>query len=160
MKKATFGPGGNGDWFYSEGKKSTLQAPGWLKEKGLDAFEYEAGNGIAGSEADQFLIEVHTLGKLGVLAADGDRLVLESKGGIHVVHTGELHQNQTLVNMAGGGLYRLAFDIKGFKTSQELWILTIGLHAHLATDAVGVDNLTGFNILEFHKLTSQITNKS
>ena len=51
MKKATFGPGGNGDWFYSEGKKSTLQAPGWLKEKGLDAFEYEAGNGIAGSEA-------------------------------------------------------------------------------------------------------------
>lgn len=51
MKKATFGPGGNGDWFYSEGKKSTLQAPGWLKEKGLDAFEYEAGNGISGSEA-------------------------------------------------------------------------------------------------------------
>lgn len=48
---ATFGPGGNGDWFYSEGKKSTLQSPGWLAEKGLDAFEYEAGNGIAGSEA-------------------------------------------------------------------------------------------------------------
>ena len=48
---ATFGPGGNGDWFYDEGKKSTLQAPGWLKEKGLDAFEYEAGNGITGGEA-------------------------------------------------------------------------------------------------------------
>ncbi len=48
---ATFGPGGNGDWFYSEGKKSTLQSPGWLCEKGLDAFEYEAGNGISGSEA-------------------------------------------------------------------------------------------------------------
>ena len=51
MNKATFGPGGNGEWFYAEGKKSTLQAPGWLKEKGLDAFEYEAGNGISGSEA-------------------------------------------------------------------------------------------------------------
>ena len=51
MNFATFGPGGNGDWFYSEGQKSTLQAPGWLREKGLDAFEYEAGNGIAGSEA-------------------------------------------------------------------------------------------------------------
>ena len=48
---ATFGPGGNGDWFYADGKKSTLQAPGWLKEKGLDAFEYEAGNGITGGEA-------------------------------------------------------------------------------------------------------------
>ena len=48
---ATFGPGGNGDWFYADGKKSTLQSPGWLREKGLDAFEYEAGNGITGSEA-------------------------------------------------------------------------------------------------------------
>ena len=48
---ATFGPGGNGDWFYKEGGKSTLQAPGWVAAKGLDAFEYEAGNGIAGSEA-------------------------------------------------------------------------------------------------------------
>ena len=51
MNYATFGPGGNGDWFYSEGKKSTLQSPGGLKEKGLDAFEYEAGNGIAAGEA-------------------------------------------------------------------------------------------------------------
>ncbi|MBE6589105.1 MAG: endonuclease IV [Ruminococcaceae bacterium] len=48
---ATFGPGGNGEWFYAEGKKSTLQSPGWLREKELDAFEYEAGNGISGSEA-------------------------------------------------------------------------------------------------------------
>lgn len=46
-----FGPGGNGEWFYTEGKKSTLQAPDWLKEKGLDAFEYEAGNGISAGEA-------------------------------------------------------------------------------------------------------------
>ena len=47
----TFGPGGNGDWFYSEGGRSTLQSPAWLAGKGLDAFEYEAGNGIAASEA-------------------------------------------------------------------------------------------------------------
>lgn len=47
----TFGPGGNGDWFYGEGGKSTLQSPAWLSGKGLDAFEYEAGNGIAASEA-------------------------------------------------------------------------------------------------------------
>ncbi len=47
----TFGSGGNGDWFYGEGKKSSTQAPAWLKEKGLDAFEYEAGNGISAGEA-------------------------------------------------------------------------------------------------------------
>ena len=47
----TFGPGGNGDWFYAEGNKSTTQSPAWLKEKQLDAFEYEAGNGISAGEA-------------------------------------------------------------------------------------------------------------
>ena len=51
VKQATFGPGGNGDWFYSDGNKTTIQAPGWLKTVGLDAYEYEAGNGVAGSEA-------------------------------------------------------------------------------------------------------------
>lgn len=46
-----FGPGGNGEWFYNEGKKSTAQTPEWLREKGLDAFEYEAGNGLTAGEA-------------------------------------------------------------------------------------------------------------
>lgn len=47
----TFGPGGNGDLFYAEGGKSTLQAPAWLKSYGLDAYEYEAGNGLTAGEA-------------------------------------------------------------------------------------------------------------
>ncbi len=47
----TFGPGGNSDSFYAEKKKSTLEAPEWVKFKGLDAYEYEAGNGLkAGDE--------------------------------------------------------------------------------------------------------------
>lgn len=56
MSFASFGPGGNGDWFYSEGKKSTADAPFWLKEKGLDAYEYEAGNGISAGEATLCLV--------------------------------------------------------------------------------------------------------
>ena len=51
MNRATFGPGGNGDLFYAEGNKSTLQSPGWLEKYGLDAFEYEAGNGISAGES-------------------------------------------------------------------------------------------------------------
>ena len=51
MNTPTFGPGGNGDLFYAQGNKSTMQAPGWLKSYGLDAFEYEAGNGISAGEA-------------------------------------------------------------------------------------------------------------
>ena len=51
MSTATFGPGGNSDLFYAEGNKSTLQSPGWVKRFGLDAFEYEAGNGLTAGEA-------------------------------------------------------------------------------------------------------------
>ena len=48
---ATFGPGGNSDSFYADGKKSTAQAPEWVKLRGLDAYEYEAGNGLTAGEA-------------------------------------------------------------------------------------------------------------
>ncbi len=50
-KRARFGPGGNSEEFYRAGKKSTLAAPAWIRKTGLDAYEYEAGNGIAASDA-------------------------------------------------------------------------------------------------------------
>ena len=46
-----FGPGGNSAEFMAAGYKSTKDAPAWVRATGLDAYEYEAGNGIAGSEA-------------------------------------------------------------------------------------------------------------
>ena len=51
MSRAKFGPGGNGDLFYAQGGKGTVQAPAWLKEYGLDAYEFEAGNGLTAGEA-------------------------------------------------------------------------------------------------------------
>ena len=50
MSKAKFGPGGNGDLFYAQGGKGTVQAPAWVKNFGLDAYEFEAGNGLSASE--------------------------------------------------------------------------------------------------------------
>lgn len=50
MDFAQFGPGGNGELFYQGGNKSTLQAPEWVKHFGLDAYEYEAGNGLTAGE--------------------------------------------------------------------------------------------------------------
>jgi len=47
--KAKFGPEGNCDAFKRAGGRSTLQAPGFVRSVGLDAYEYEAGNGISGS---------------------------------------------------------------------------------------------------------------
>lgn len=60
MSNALFGPGGNSESFYVEGHKSTLEAPAWVKSKGLDAYEYQGGNGITASEA--------TLAKIGEAA--------------------------------------------------------------------------------------------
>ena len=46
-----FGPGGNSESFYASGKKSTREAPKWVSDFGLDAYEYQGGQGIRGSEA-------------------------------------------------------------------------------------------------------------
>ena len=48
---AKFGPSGSSESFLQEGYKHTYQAPAWLSKKGLDAFEYSAGNGITGGIA-------------------------------------------------------------------------------------------------------------
>lgn len=42
-----FGPAGNSESFYAQGYKSTLQAPQWLHEMGLNAFEYSFGRGVS-----------------------------------------------------------------------------------------------------------------
>ena len=46
---AYFGPGGNSDDFRLAGFKSTIDAPKFVKSIGLDAYEYEAGNGLSAS---------------------------------------------------------------------------------------------------------------
>lgn len=44
---AYFGPGGNSDAFRKSGYSSTLDAPKFVSSIGLDAYEYEAGNGLS-----------------------------------------------------------------------------------------------------------------
>ena len=51
INRATFGPGGNSESFYAEGNKGTINAPKWVRERGLDAYEFEAGNGLNAGEA-------------------------------------------------------------------------------------------------------------
>ena len=50
-KRAYFGPGGNSEAFVVAGNRSTLDAPKWISAIGLDAYEYEAGNGLSASPA-------------------------------------------------------------------------------------------------------------
>ena len=57
INNPTFGPGGNSESFYAEKFKSTMQAPAWLAARGLDAYEFQGGNGISAGDA--------TLSKIG-----------------------------------------------------------------------------------------------
>lgn len=41
-----FGPAGNSEAFYEAGYKHTYQAMAWLKEMGLNAYEYSCGRGV------------------------------------------------------------------------------------------------------------------
>ena len=51
MMTAKFGPAGNCDAFYASCRKATVEAPAWLREIGLDAYEFQAGNGLRVSDA-------------------------------------------------------------------------------------------------------------
>lgn len=65
--KALFGPSGHDEKFIEEGLTATVQMPKWLREKGLDLFEYSFGRGVRistdtaeaiGNEADKYGIEM------------------------------------------------------------------------------------------------------
>ncbi len=45
-----FGPSGNCDLFYEQGYKSSLEAPLWIKNRGLNAYEYSFSRGFTMSE--------------------------------------------------------------------------------------------------------------
>jgi len=45
-----FGPAGNSKLFYDQGFKSSLDAPGWLKNRNLQAYEYSFSRGFTVSE--------------------------------------------------------------------------------------------------------------
>lgn len=41
-----FGPSGNSDSFYEQGYKSSVQMPAWLRNMGLNAYEYQCNRGV------------------------------------------------------------------------------------------------------------------
>lgn len=56
MCEPKFGPGGGCEEFRLSGAKSVLDAPRFVKGYGLDAYEYEAGNGLTASAESLLLI--------------------------------------------------------------------------------------------------------
>lgn len=69
--KIKFGAAGNSDSFYAAGHKASEEMPAWLGEMGLDAYEYQCGNGVrcgaatagkirAAAEAAGITLSVHS----------------------------------------------------------------------------------------------------
>lgn len=61
--RAVFGPGGNSEAFYAAGYKGSVEAPAFLDNIGLDAYEFEAGRGFRG-------VSEKTLAALGAAARE------------------------------------------------------------------------------------------
>ena len=53
---AKFGPAGNGEQFSAK-YKTTIQAPGYLEEMGLDHYEYQCGRGVRVSDKIAFALK-------------------------------------------------------------------------------------------------------
>ena len=93
---AKFGPGGNSDAFRAAGLKSTLQAPRFVRELGLEAYEYEAGNGITGSN-DMFLAVGRKAKEHGI----DMHVTMLTRGGMGL--DWHMKQEQTRFNIRYGG---------------------------------------------------------
>lgn len=82
-----FGPAGNSEIFYSQGHKSSLEAPEWLHDMGLDAFEYPCSRGvnikedkarILGSRAQKFNIALSIHAPYYINLASNDEAKIEN----------------------------------------------------------------------------------
>ena len=94
-ESAIFGSGGNPQNFYDEGFKDTADIFKWLKEKNIDSYEYQAGNGLRVSSAtlkkiseearaNNIILSVHAPYYIS-LASDDEEIIAKSVN--HVIKT-------------------------------------------------------------------------
>ena len=154
---AKFGPAGNSEAFYAAGNKSTLQAPQWLSELGLDLYEYQCGQGVRGSD-EMFLKMGENAEKYGIelslhapyfisLSGTEEEKRLKSvdyikqsvsaaekmKAGIIVIHTGSASKitREEAVKLAKDTIYKALCAVPD--TSVALGLETMGKKNQLGT---------------------------
>ncbi|MDR3263455.1 MAG: TIM barrel protein [Clostridiales bacterium] len=132
-----FGPAGNSASFYAEGHTKSTETPEWLKNRGLDCFEYSLGRGIniggetaaeIGREAAKCGIEMSVHAPYFINFANpesfeksfgyivGSLNVLKSLGGTRLVfHVGS-QQKQTREDALKNTLYALSKAADKLKT--------------------------------------------
>ncbi len=158
LDRATFGPGGNSESFYDSGHKSTLEAPKWISEIGLDAYEFEAGNGLRasaetlsriGEEAKKYgiLMSLHTPYFISLSGVEEEKrlkslvYIRDSIAAAEllgadtiVVHAGSASKisREEAMRLASDTLSRVADEFSG-KTSVRIGIETMGKINQLGT---------------------------
>lgn len=155
-----FGPSGTGPKFAELGYKSTKQAPLWLKEQGLNAFEYSFGRGYTmsletakqiGCEAKKhgITISVHAPYFINLANPDQEKIkksfsyILDGcqytklLGGNHlVIHVGSqmtMKREEALANVRQN-LAKVAEMVREkFQTSVYLCLETMGKYSQIGT---------------------------
>lgn len=154
---AVFGPGGNSLSFYAEGNKSTADAPRWVKNFGLDCYEYQGGKGFFGSDEtflkigkaakeNGILLSVHAPYYISLSGIDPEKRlksieyikksinVAELLGAdLIVIHTGSASKisRQEAVNLAKDTMYKALEATEG--TSVTMALETMGKENQLGT---------------------------
>lgn len=93
--QALFGPAGNSESFHAEGHKSTIEAPKWLKNRGLDLYEYSFGRG--------YTISSETAEKIGKAFADeGIKLSIHAPYFINFANPDEIMHQKSIGYITNG----------------------------------------------------------
>ena len=157
---ALFGSGGNPESFYGGGYKNTADIFKWLREKNIDSYEYQAGNGLnAGLEALKNLGEKAAENKIVAslhapyfisIASDDDIIISKSinhavkcvNGAmamgayITVIHSGSLGKNSRgkALERAKSTIARLLNILyRDGKTGVQIGLETMGKQNQLGT---------------------------
>lgn len=180
---ATFGPAGNSLSFYEAGNKSTLEAPKWISELGLDAYEYQCGQGVRGSdesfvkigkEAEKYgiALSLHAPYFISLSGIEEEKRLKSLdyiKQSVHaaevmgatkiVIHTGSASKitRQEAVRLAKDTMYRTLEDLPDTKV--KLGLETMGKVNQLGTldeviDICGIDKRL-YPVVDFGHLNAR-----
>ena len=159
-QRAIFGSGGNPQNFYDDGFSDTIDIFKWLKQKNIDSYEYQAGNGLRASSAvlkkiceearaNDITLSVHAPYYIS-LASDDEEIIAKSVGHVIktldgskimgadmiVVHCGGLNKNtrEQALDKAKGTLTSI-LDVlyKDNKTDLKIGLETMGKQNQLGT---------------------------
>ena len=101
---AKFGVAGNSDSFYESGNKASEQMPKWLFDFGLDAYEYQCGNGVrCGEKTAQKIADEAK--KYGIIMSVHSPYYINLATGDEQKRAGSINyiiQSAQLVKMLGG----------------------------------------------------------